>query len=145
MIFKKLLSFILIGAMLGLFVLSGCVSNSHEEGFCFSQPSENIAQIEIICCTENFKIEVLQCIEEKDRTSFILDFENVPCLRSRAVNDPPSVEYGDKGFIVTYANGDYEEIYHCMMERRRKGFTTYTYRYYFDKDAFEQLLEKYME
>lgn len=123
---------------------TGCGKTEYK----LNQSVENIVKVEVILMGEihdpytKHEVTLIKEISINEVNTFIDDFKNVECFD--VFGDPKTLFAGDKGFKVTYTNGDYEIITYYAQGSYKKGkYLSSEGYHYFDEEQFNNLVEKY--
>ena len=142
----KKITFILI--LLVLFTFSsGCQVKSN---YVFIHSESEISKIEI------GKVELIKNVNEylvnvksekelfsEDIKKLLVDFKKITCYKR--VTDPGSIRSNAAAIKITYSNGDFEIISKDSQASFMSGSYKYSGFYYFERDEFIELLDKYLK
>ena len=129
-----------------VFILLLAVTNCNcgRKLYNFRPDQSNIQAIQLVSLGDPLKgVEHNQTVicEIQDISEFLLDFYEMACYENHI---PTSAKFSPVIKII-YKNGDYILIdYQGQSEFRDGSFWTYEGRFYFEKEQFQALIQKYM-
>lgn len=129
-----------VSIFLVLLVLAS-LSACRAKPYSFKESTDDIDTIEIVWAENILEYTVKKELSETEKADFLEQFLTIP-FQPYIYGDPMSV-HGD-AVKITYLNGDYEIICHHWAEYMKDG-SVYSVRKNADDDAFDELLEKFLE